>query len=257
MTARGTIQKRRGIKRIYVIKYRRQQDVQKRSEGRRKFDPLKKVRFLLAVPPESFLITARSKRRVQSLIDSMEHGVILNIGAGRTYYGPRVINIDIYDSGTTNVLASSLALPFANASADMVMMQGVLEHVEDANQTFAECYRVLKPGGLFYTEMPFIQPYHESPIDMRRSTLPGLSHLCYPLVHVESGIHIGPASAMTWMLRELLAGVISGGRFDVYRRVSSLVGWVIFPLKYADYALERLPHLHRIASSCYFVGRKE
>jgi SAM-dependent methyltransferase len=229
-----------------------------RLEGPRGFDPLRRLRAVLAAPPEPFLVTERTKRRVQSLVDSMHEGaVLLNVGAGYTNFGPRVTNLDIFDSGTTNIIASAMALPFADASADLIILQGVLEHVLDADRTFAECYRVLKPGALFYTEMPFMQPYHESPIDMRRSTRPGLSRFCYPLVEVESGIHIGPASAMTWMLRELLAGIVSGGRYNVYRRASSLIGWVVFPLKYADYLLERLPHLHRIASSCYFVGRKE
>lgn len=218
---------------------------------------VKKFRAALAAPPEPFLVTGRTRRRVQAFVDSMpERAVIFNVGAGYTYYGPRVLNIDIFDSGTTNVIASALALPFADASADAVILQGVLEHVEDAQRTLAECYRVLKPGGLFYTEMPFLQPYHESPIDMRRATRPGLAHLCAPLEEVESGIHIGPASAMTWMLRELVSQLISGGNFDVYRRVSPLVGWVVFPLRYADYFLERVPRLHTIASSCYYVGRK-
>ncbi len=219
--------------------------------------PVRALRNLLAAPPTPFLITNRTHKRVAALIESVgDKAVVLNVGAGYTRLARRVVNVDIFNSGTTDVIGSGLNLPFPADVADLVISQGVLEHVEDSQKTVAECYRVLKPGGLFYTEMPFIQPYHESPIDMRRSTLPGLSHLCYPLVPVESGIHIGPASAMTWMLRELLAGLISGGRFDVYRRASSLVGWVVFPLKYADYVLERLPHLHRIASSCYFVGRK-
>jgi ubiquinone/menaquinone biosynthesis C-methylase UbiE len=220
-------------------------------------DPLKKVRAVLAAPPEPFLVTGRTKRRVQKLVDEAgERAVIFNVGAGYTYYGPRVVNIDIFDSGTTTVIASAQALPFADGAADLVILQGVLEHVSDAQATLEECRRVLKPGGLFYTEMPFLQPYHESPIDMRRATRPGLAHLCAPLEEIESGIHIGPASAMTWMLRELLAQLVSGGRFNVYRRVSPLIGWLLFPLRYADYALERIPHLHTIASSCYYLGRK-
>lgn len=183
--------------------------------------------------------------------------MILNVGAGYADYGPRVINLDIFDSGTTDILASALALPFADGGVDLAILQGVLEHVEDADATVRECVRVLKPGGLFYTEMPFLQPYHELPIDLRRSTRPGLEKLCEPLVEVESGIHIGPASTLTWFIRELLAGVLSGGSWNVYRRINSLVGWVVFPLKYADYFLEKLPHLHVIASSCYYVGRKE
>lgn len=219
--------------------------------------PLRKLRSVLAVPPEPFLVTGRTRRRVQALVDAVEEGaVILNVGAGYTNYGPRVVNIDIFDSGTTTVVGSALSLPFADSCADLVILQGVLEHVADADRTLRECYRVLKPGGLFYTEMPFLQPYHESPIDLRRSTMPGLPFLCAPLAEVETGIHIGPASALTWILRELIAGVISGGRARLFPKVFSLVGWVVFPLKYADYYLERLPYLHRIASSCYYLGRK-
>ena len=116
---------------------------------------------------------------------------------------------------------------------------------------------MLRPGGLFYTEMPFLQPYHESPIDMRRATRPGLARLCAPLVEVETGIHIGPASTLAWFMRELLARLVSGGRERVYARASSLLGWVFFPLRYADLALEKLPYLHTVASSCYYVGREE
>jgi len=220
-------------------------------------DPLKKVRAALAAPPEPFLVTTRTIRRVRSLIDKAGSGaVILNVGAGYTDYGPRVINLDIFNSGTTSVIASALALPFPDSIADLVILQGVLEHVEDADATLKECVRALRPGGLFYTEMPFLQPYHESPIDLRRSTRPGLRKLCEPLVEVESGIHIGPASTVTWILRELVAGALSGGNQSLYRRINSLVGWVVFPLKYADYFLERLPQFHTLASSCYYIGRK-
>lgn len=220
-------------------------------------DPFKKVRAVLAAPPEPFLVTNRTKRRVQSLIEKAgDDALILNVGAGYTDYGPHVINIDIFNSGTTHVIASALSLPFPDACADLIIMQGVLEHVEDADSTLKESIRTLKLGGQFYTEMPFLQPYHESPIDMRRCTKPGLKNLCEPLVEVESGIHIGPASTVTWILRELLAGVLSGGNPALYRRINSLVGWVVFPLKYADYILERLPQFHRIASSCYYIGRK-
>ncbi len=220
-------------------------------------NPIKKFRACLAAPPDPFLVTARSRQRVQSLVASAaEHAVILNVGAGYTNLGPRVINIDIFASGTTNLVASAMALPFSDLSADLVILQGVLEHVRDADTTLKECFRVLKAGGLFYTEMPFLQPYHESPIDLRRSTQPGLATLCAPLIEIESGIHIGPAATFAWFTRELLARLISGGRPAIYAKASSLIGWIVFPLRYADYVLERLPHLHTIASSCYYLGKK-
>lgn len=220
-------------------------------------NPLRSFKNALAAPPDPFLVTERTERRVSALIEAAgARAVVLNVGAGATRLAPRVVNVDIYNSGTTDVLGSALNLPFPDGVADLVIMQGVLEHVEDAHLTVAECHRVLKPGGLFYTEMPFLQPYHESPIDLRRSTKPGLAYFCRPLIEVESGIHIGPASTLTWLLREMLSLLLSGGRPALYRRVASLVGWVVFPLKYADHFLETKPWFYTVASSCYYIGRK-
>lgn len=218
---------------------------------------IKKLRAFLASPPDPFLVTSRSDQRVSALIESVgTNATILNVGAGYTSLGDRVINIDIFDSGTTDVIGSAMALPFPDGCADLVILQGVLEHVEDAASTLAECFRVLKPGGLFYTEMPFLQPYHESPIDLRRSTKSGLATLCEPLIEIESGIHIGPAATFAWFLREFWARLLSGGQPSVYAKASSVIGWLVFPIRYADSFLEKIPHLHTIASSCYYLGRK-
>ena len=217
----------------------------------------KSFRSILAAPPDPFLVTSRSVQRVSALLESVgSTAIIFNVGAGYTSLGERVVNIDIFDSGTTDIIASAMALPFPDGCADLVILQGVLEHVEDAAGTLAEAIRVLKPGGLFYTEMPFMQPYHESPIDLRRSTKSGLATLCQPLIEIESGIHIGPAATFAWFLREFWARLLSGGRPSVYAKASTLIGWIVFPLRYADRFLEKIPHLHTIASSCYYLGRK-
>lgn len=218
---------------------------------------VKRTRAILAAPPEPFLETDRTKRIVHELINTMPvNSVILNVGAGYSDLGERVINTDIFDSGTTDVISSALELPFADGSADLVILQGVLEHVLDAQRTLDECIRVMRPGAKFYTEMPFMQPYHESPIDLRRCTLPGLAELCRPLKHIASGMNVGPASTLTWITRELLASLLSGGNEYYYPRVNSLVGWFVFPFKYLDHWLERKPYLHRIGSSFYYIGEK-
>ncbi len=218
---------------------------------------VRKVRALVAAPPTPYFVTERAKNRLQSLIDSMPpDAVILNVGAGSTNFGEKVINLDIFDSGTTDVIASSLEMPFADESGDLLILQGVLEHVYSADQTLAECFRVMKKGGLFYTEMPFLQPYHPTPIDLRRTTVPGITELCRPLEEVEKGIHTGPASTVTWIVRELIAGLLAGGNERIFPRVNSIVGWFVFPFKYLDYWFENKPHLHCIASSVYYIGRK-
>src|SRR5919109_1071062 len=106
----------------------------------------KKLRERLASPPDPFLVTSRTVERVSALIESAgANATILNVGAGYTSLGERVVNIDIFDSGTTDVIASAMALPFSDDGADLVILQGVLEHVEDATSTLAESFRVLKP----------------------------------------------------------------------------------------------------------------
>lgn len=46
------------------------------------------------------------------------------------------------------VLAPIDALPFADATFDVVVCKWVVEHLEDPTRAFAECARVLRPGGV-------------------------------------------------------------------------------------------------------------
>lgn len=49
----------------------------------------------------------------------------------------------------------AMNLSFANASFDLVVSNDVFEHVPDPFQAFAECARVLKPGGALLMTVPF------------------------------------------------------------------------------------------------------
>jgi SAM-dependent methyltransferase len=68
--------------------------------------------------------------------------------------------------------ASAEALPFADASFDGVLLNEVLEHVADEEQTLREIRRVLRPGGhlaLFSPNRWFPFEGHGVRIDSRRS----------------------------------------------------------------------------------------
>ena len=53
------------------------------------------------------------------------------------------------------------SLPFANEMFDFICLYWVLEHVARPEPILQEITRVLKPGGLLYSELPFMQQVHE------------------------------------------------------------------------------------------------
>jgi len=65
----------------------------------------------------------------------------------------------------------------ADGAYDAIFCSGVLEHVDDCHAAVAECYRVLRPGGLFLVRVPFNQRLHRVPQDFWRFTPYGLQYL--------------------------------------------------------------------------------
>ena len=51
------------------------------------------------------------------------------------------------------VRADALALPLADASCDLVLSGGLLEHFADPRPVLAEMVRILRPGGTFYADV--------------------------------------------------------------------------------------------------------
>jgi len=60
------------------------------------------------------------------------------------------VRLMVNRAGKAGVVANGLRLPFADASVDRVIADGVIHHTGDPFAAFAEGCRVLKPGGLFY-----------------------------------------------------------------------------------------------------------
>jgi SAM-dependent methyltransferase len=126
-------------------------------------------------------------------------GKILDCGAGsRSHSHAAVVNLEIVDYPSTDVLAVGQALPFQDAVFDAVFSLAVLEHVSDPFKCAAEVVRVLKPGGRIYACVPFLQPEHGYPNHFYNMTRQGLANL-FKGLHVEQ--HYVPRSgAPIWAL---------------------------------------------------------
>ncbi len=83
----------------------------------------------------------------------------LNLGCGSRYH-PDWINIDIA-SHAPEIIQHDLSrgIPLSDAVCDVVYHAAVLEHMRrsDAAAFMAECYRVLKPGGIVRVGVPDLE----------------------------------------------------------------------------------------------------
>lgn len=173
-------------------------------------------------------------------------------GAGNRV--PGYVNLDLFGVPGVNVAADAHRLPFPDGVFQRVECDAVLEHVQWPEQVVCEISRVLAPGGYAHLVTPFCHPFHEYPRDYRRFTLDGLKLMRGDLEVVSEGWRTGPAATLLVMALEFVKlllpwrwwRVVSGG----------VLGWVLFPLRYADLLLVDEPRAARIGNHCYLWLRK-
>ena len=114
-------------------------------------------------------------------------------------------------------------------------MVSVLEHLGDPPRAINEVWRVLKPGGIYFSYAPFYHPYHASPQDYFRFTEEGYRHLlrAFRCVEIVSG---GNYIAV---LNDALSYSFGGSRLG---RISARVVFE-FPLSFFFRALD-----HRLST---------
>lgn len=216
-------------------------------------------RFVEATSPAGPSYDPHQTTRIRRMLDELgAGGRTLDLGAGGRAWGPRVIPMDIDRFPGVALVGDGHRLPFADGVLDGVICTGVLEHVDDAEAMTAEIFRVLRPAGLLYVAVPFLQGYHPASgthQDFRRLTHIGLRRLLRAFREREFGIAGGPSSALAWVLREYLA-LLLVGRGRLYAVTYLVSGWLTWWLKYLDALLIRRAAAHRIACGFYFFGAK-
>lgn len=186
---------------------------------------------------------------------------IVHVGGGPNRNHPLEINLNIFPMDNVDIVGNAENMPFEDESVDVIISNAVLEHVKNLNKVLSEIQRVLKPNGLVYIEIPFIQHYHTHDCygvrfeDYRRLTKRGLEQafsFCQP---IDEGVCVGPTSALLQMLYSYFGNF--GGKCwkKINRYLYLLIGNI---LKNIDNHLSN-NHINssRIPSGLYFFGMKE
>ena len=173
-------------------------------------------------------------------------------GAGTAVDG--YVNLDLFTLPGVDVAANAEQLPFPGGLFQRVECDAVLEHLERPELVMAEIERVLMPGGFVHVVVPFCHPFHEYPRDFRRFTPDGLRQLAGGLEVVSEGWRTGPTATMLVFLLEYVKIWLPWRPLRVVAH--GVLGWLLFPFRYLDLFLLRLPRAGRIGNHCYVWLRK-
>jgi len=106
---------------------------------------------------------------------------VLDIGCGNDLYRhlfPNLKTLELNPRGDVDYVADVTDMHMIpDATFGMVLLLGVLEHVEEPHKAIAEIHRILKPGGRVLFSSPFVYPLHDYPGDYWRFTDKGLEIL--------------------------------------------------------------------------------
>lgn len=162
--------------------------------------------------------------------------------------------IDIDAGADVDYFCDAHTLAFQDAAFSAVVTTAVLEHVLEPQQVVAEIHRVLAPGGLVYSELPFMQQVHEGAYDFSRYTLGGHRWLFRDFEEIDTGSVAGPGTALVWAIEHF---AIAPWRSRAAQRCARGVArCLFFWLKYFDFAWADRPAAMDGASCTYFYGRK-
>jgi SAM-dependent methyltransferase len=168
---------------------------------REEFERYSRQRLYPLVTNPSWLVL-RSRRRIFTnwLKDAPSGLRVLDIGGALQPYRPLLKEpvytaIDLKSSPLVDQIGSADALPFADATFDLVLCTQVLEYVSDPSTVFAEVHRVLKPGGRFLASAPSFQ-VHDAGNDTWRFTPKMLAELSSGFSTSEVVAEIGTAATI-------------------------------------------------------------
>jgi SAM-dependent methyltransferase len=182
----------------------------------------------------------------------------LNLGAGTTRLHPQVKNMDIFPAKNIDIVGKAENIPLSDNSINLVITQETLEHVQDPFKAVAEIYRVLKPNGKVYCQLPFIIGYHPGPTDFWRFTKEGIAELIQKngFKIEELKITVGNSTGFYRIAVEYFACLISIPVPFLYFIIKGFFSLLLYPLKWLDFLFSFSRQKDRIPGGYYVIAKK-
>lgn len=182
----------------------------------------------------------------------------LNFGCGTMEFHDRIINLDVQNTETVDIVSDGGRIPLKDASVDLIITQEVLEHIGDYRSALSELERVLKPGGRIYCQLPFQIGFHPGPYDFYRFSRHGITELfdgpAWSINQV--GISVGHGTALYRIAVEFFAVTASAIHQTLYKPAKGLTAILLYPLKWFDGLGERSAERDRIAGGYFVVATR-
>ena len=227
--------------------------------------PLMKLYWLLR--PEARVWTRASQNALQGLLDKVHSGSdsnIVLIGAGFEKVYQRIlkpyrdiIRIGLATRGEVDLFSDICEIPLRADTIDLIFSSSVLEHVYNPEEAVKEMFRVIKPGGYVYAEIPFMRAYHMIPVDYQRYTISGIEELFkrHGFKLIRKGVCSGPFNALALFFMDFISGLFSFNRY-IKAIVTLVLSIVLHPIKYLDRFVENSTWAEINACNFYYIGQK-
>lgn len=244
--------------------------VRKNSDIRKEFTQIltknkNKITKIFKTPSQR-IWTKKSKKLIKKILvenNPDEHNkYVLNMGSGNEKFFRKIysnynelIRIGLPHDGKIDIYGDAMDFPVKDDSIDLLLSSSVMEHIENPEKCAAEIYRIIKPGGKIYFEIPFIRAYHMAPVDYQRYTIQGIEQLFkrHGFDMIEKGICSGPFNGIILLWIDFLISITPKGFKFITRFFWS---WFLHPLKYLDRLVENRKSSNYTACNFYYYGRK-
>lgn len=118
---------------------------------------------------------------------SKPYQIALDYGAGNSPYRPLfdceqylTADVEQNEHNSIDYIINGSLVDLDSESVDLIVCSDVLEHIFKFDNTIAEIYRLLKPGGELFISFPFINREHETPYDFFRYTTFSITKILQP-----------------------------------------------------------------------------